>query len=604
MTIQYINTGSSANAGNGDSLRSAFIKVNNNFAYLSTASFGGGPTGPTGDIGPTGPAGVGTVITGQKYKIPYYGNTGTILSPISPMHFIPGSTSTYPVLQIGEGVSTPIVAIIRNGYNPLPEGGFVFAQYHNVVDATNFTFFRGRGTYTAPANLQNGDDIIDLVFSGHNNTASSAAIVSVTVEGNPTVSGQIPAKYQIGTNNGTSTRYGAELSSSSTWKIDKLSHLSTSTSSITISTNLIPNEDNVYNLGSYDNQWHSLYVSSSTVYINRVPLTIDSTNKLFVNGSEIVGQPGLVWRGAWQEVPHNYVGGQDVVSYNGSSYIKLGDGNSGSSPDVDTVRWAPVALKGADGSRFQLSSSTVYVTLTSDGLLTLPNSGLIDFNSPYTRLKNTVTGQGAQLGSPDDQNYVNVDNTAVTIQVNSDGVTGPHTLPQHNWIFGQDGTIVSETGRNITGELSGQTDSGNYFSNQPIAIKHASGYKRLINVNGTAQTWITLNDLGTQLGINPGWINGAIIEYQAFACGYSWQGSMVGQIIIASNQNYQMNVSHTETAITNGGGNPADVTFSNLDLWHMNGGALQVRRTDSGSGQQLDITWTARVFVNASENYC
>jgi hypothetical protein len=236
--------------------------------------------------------------------------------------------------------------------------------------------------------------------------------------------------------------------------------------------------------------------------------------------------------------------------------------------------------------------------------LTLPNSGLIDFNSPYTRFKNTVTGQGAQLGSPDDQNYVNVDNTAVTIQVNSDGVGGPHALPQHNWIFGQDGTIVSETGRNITGELSGQTDNGNNFGNIPIAIKNASGYKRLVGLDSTAQTWITLNDLGQQLGINPGWINGAIIEYQAFSTHISWQGSMVGQIIIASNQNTAMNVSHTETAITYSGGNPADVTFTNLDLWHVNGGELQARRTDSGSGQQLDITWTARVFVNASENYC
>jgi hypothetical protein len=166
------------------------------------------------------------------------------------------------------------------------------------------------------------------------------------------------------------------------------------------------------------------------------------------------------------------------------------------------------------------------------------------------------------------------------------------------------GLLVTETGRSITGELDAQTDNGINFGNIPIAIKNISGYKRLIGVNSTAQTWITLNDIGAQLGINPGWINGAIIEYQVFACGYGWQGSMVGQIIIASNQNTAMNVSHTETAITNGGGNPADVTFTNLDLWHVNGGDLQARRTDSGFGQQLDITWTARVFVNASENYC
>jgi hypothetical protein len=38
MTIQYVNTGSGANAGDGDSLRTAFYKINNNFAELSASS--------------------------------------------------------------------------------------------------------------------------------------------------------------------------------------------------------------------------------------------------------------------------------------------------------------------------------------------------------------------------------------------------------------------------------------------------------------------------------------------------------------------------------------------------------------------------------------
>ena len=38
VTLQYINTGSSANAGNGDSLRTAFNKINSNFITLSTQS--------------------------------------------------------------------------------------------------------------------------------------------------------------------------------------------------------------------------------------------------------------------------------------------------------------------------------------------------------------------------------------------------------------------------------------------------------------------------------------------------------------------------------------------------------------------------------------
>jgi hypothetical protein len=38
VSVQFINTGSSANAGNGDSLRTAFTKINGNFLALSTAT--------------------------------------------------------------------------------------------------------------------------------------------------------------------------------------------------------------------------------------------------------------------------------------------------------------------------------------------------------------------------------------------------------------------------------------------------------------------------------------------------------------------------------------------------------------------------------------
>lgn len=53
MTILIINTGTSANAGDGDSLRGAFQKINANFAYLSTITNagGGGGTGTSVSLG-------------------------------------------------------------------------------------------------------------------------------------------------------------------------------------------------------------------------------------------------------------------------------------------------------------------------------------------------------------------------------------------------------------------------------------------------------------------------------------------------------------------------------------------------------------------------
>jgi Major tropism determinant N-terminal domain len=78
--------------------------------------------------------------------------------------------------------------------------------------------------------------------------------------------------------------------------------------------------------------------------------------------------------------------------------------------------------------------------LGADGTFGLPN-GQLDFNAPYSRFKD-ATNTGVQMGSPNDQNYVNVDNDAITIQVNSDGVEGPANTPQYNWIFDTSGTLV------------------------------------------------------------------------------------------------------------------------------------------------------------------
>jgi hypothetical protein len=141
----------------------------------------------------------------------------------------------------------------------------------------------------------------------------------------------------------------------------------------------------------------------------------------------------------------NAVGGGNKL-VNGSYKFILGvDG---------TVNFDP---SGANGkgvlqttADLQFIANTAVYTFGTGGSITLPNSGLIDFNSPYTRLKNTVTGQGAQLGSPDDQNYVNVDNTAVTIQVNSDGTGGAHALPQLNWIFNNNGSLTLPGGNYVS----------------------------------------------------------------------------------------------------------------------------------------------------------
>ena len=51
MGIEVINVGATANDGTGDGLRVAYIKCNNNFAYLNTFISNNAPTTTTGSVG-------------------------------------------------------------------------------------------------------------------------------------------------------------------------------------------------------------------------------------------------------------------------------------------------------------------------------------------------------------------------------------------------------------------------------------------------------------------------------------------------------------------------------------------------------------------------
>ena len=77
--------------------------------------------------------------------------------------------------------------------------------------------------------------------------------------------------------------------------------------------------------------------------------------------------PGFVWQGAWQPIPTTYVGGRDVVSYAGGSYIKIGDGNSGSAPPDDPVRWGVMADPGSTGATGPVGATGATGTIGVDG---------------------------------------------------------------------------------------------------------------------------------------------------------------------------------------------------------------------------------------------
>ena len=119
------------------------------------------------------------------------------------------------------------VTIVRNTAGA--SAGFIFQQSHATADANNFLFYRTRGTGLVPTVVLNGDDLGDIVFSGHDGTnAVASASFSVVVDGVPTLN-NIPTKFTFLTNNGSSTAVRAELSSAGIWKTNSIGAFSGTT---------------------------------------------------------------------------------------------------------------------------------------------------------------------------------------------------------------------------------------------------------------------------------------------------------------------------------------------------------------------------------------
>jgi hypothetical protein len=75
--------------------------------------------------------------------------------------------------------TTSITSNVYSGISSL----LSLTQAHTTADARNVSFFRARGTTTAPTTISNGDDIADIVFLGYGTSAYvGAASISVTVE--------------------------------------------------------------------------------------------------------------------------------------------------------------------------------------------------------------------------------------------------------------------------------------------------------------------------------------------------------------------------------------------------------------------------------------
>jgi hypothetical protein len=348
MTQQIINIGAAPNDGEGDNLRTAFDKVNDNFSNV----WAQGPVDSNVRIqGNT----ISTLQVNQDLALSPNG-TGNIrlnnntIPGANNTWFLGSTTNRWRGLYVGNVTANNLsVSGIVDLSGDVTVGGNLTVvgntiQIGNITTDTKTIQLANTATTDSAANgagvtVGANDDIATLLYESGNNvwttniglqvggpvTGTSLAVSSATVYGNIAAingnfTGNVAANYFLG-NGSQLTGIGATISNTAPtmsaggiwWNsVDGRAYVkygnifidlspslvpdpttyvgNVSFDDITVTNvgNIIPAGNNAYSLGSEAFQWKDLWVSNNTIYINSVPITLSADNVLTVDGNAVL----------------------------------------------------------------------------------------------------------------------------------------------------------------------------------------------------------------------------------------------------------------------------------------------------------------------------
>lgn len=393
MAINYINTGSSANKGDGDTLRTAFNKINANFETLvqeigSTSSF----VLPTASTSTLGGIKVGAnltitdgVLSATASPTAEFSGTVAVLTATNSINLngiiLSNSSGTLSAITITGTTAPDYVELLLHGENFLDDSNYDVSILNNGVSISTSTTKFGAGSFyfdgasyislpgsaSNPAFDQTGDITIEFwsYVSAFNigNIISSEGLSgrhwSIQNAGgrfyfqcNDTVNdfqiiptsyfitdqwthcavvkaGTVVSLYQGGTlignvDIGSSTAFNDtvyDISIGSVTdgtqdffqgyldeiRISRGIALYTNTFApptrafdgdtfliasalpqvdfTNIGSHIIPSANSTYDLGTPTRQWRSLYVSTNTIYIDNVPLSVNTASNTIIVGT-------------------------------------------------------------------------------------------------------------------------------------------------------------------------------------------------------------------------------------------------------------------------------------------------------------------------------
>lgn len=321
MTINYVNTGTSPNAGNGDNLRTAFNKINQNFAELSnlieTISTTPGPTGPTGPSGsgsattefenltvsdtltyhkivstttnltlgnvPLNNSSVGFgIIIGEDAASNSAGSNSVFIGRDSGKY----STASYSI-AIGEAAGAGELDYQSGGNDNIAIGQYArFKASGNNNIALGAS--AGRAFYQGVNSATN--TIAIGAATGRDYQASNSIIISAADLYDNIARADHSGFYVKPVRSSTATDYVLHYDTST----NEIVYAETANNLASINSHLLPSADLTYDLGSTSSQWRSLYVGTSTIFIGGVPLRVNTvTNTLTIGTSTNTSETNL-----------------------------------------------------------------------------------------------------------------------------------------------------------------------------------------------------------------------------------------------------------------------------------------------------------------------
>jgi hypothetical protein len=218
-------------------------------------------------------------------------------------------------------------------------------------------------------------------------------------------------------------------------------------------------------------------------------------------GADGADGEGFIWRGEWVNIPSPGYAINDVVSYNGNSYIFTDLDSTGYAPGMvgGGEGWELIAARGADGSTANIADfvftnvdeTNSSITVTGNKELTIESGATNDLNvragdQVWITAGNDVIAQAddtVQLRSTDSTsiitNYVDLGNA------------------EHEWLFGSQGYLTLPGGGQIISQPNSSGD-GSGFSTLELVPDGTLETNQFLIIDPTSPNHIHIRAGGTQ----------------------------------------------------------------------------------------------------------